>query len=89
MAFLQSEAKCDGNEACDPYGHDVNAEAIVSVHVAAWREAELRKPGAYCKPHHPQKSIGVRVKAYRTPARATDDAAVPESSSLDRDPEPR
>jgi hypothetical protein len=34
---------------------DVNAEAIVSVHVAAWREAELRKLGAYCKPHHPKK----------------------------------
>jgi hypothetical protein len=66
---------------------DVGAEAIASVHVAAWREAELRKPGPIVN-RTTQKSIGVRVRAYRTPARATDDAAVPESSSLDRDPEP-
>jgi hypothetical protein len=37
---------------------------------------------------HSTKQSGVRFRAYRLPARATDDLAVPlESSFLDRDPE--
>jgi hypothetical protein len=50
-------------------------------------EAEFAHDGS--REHHSKKSIGVRFRAYRPPAQATDDAAVRlESLSLDRDPEP-